>query len=58
MQQKPIQDNIVDFPEMTEIDRQFLDLERQKILIAQQRKQIEDRKWYEFICKRKNGASH
>jgi hypothetical protein len=44
MQQKPIQDNIVDFPEMTEIDRQFLDLERQKILIAQQRKQIEDRK--------------
>ena len=44
MQQKPIQDNIVDFPEITEIDRQFLDLERQKILIAQQRKQIEDRK--------------
>ena len=44
MQQKPTQDNIVDFPEMTEIDRQFLDLERQKILIAQQRKQIEDRK--------------
>jgi len=29
---------------MTEIDRQFLELERQKILIAQQRKQIEDRK--------------
>jgi len=44
MQQKQIQDNIVDFPEMTEIDRQFLELERQKILIAQQRKQIEDRK--------------
>jgi len=44
MQQKPIQEKIVDFPEMTEIDRQFLELERQKILIAQQRKQIEDRK--------------
>ena len=44
MQQKPTQDNIVDFPEISEIDRQFLELERQKLLIAQQRKQMKDRK--------------
>ena len=44
MQQKTIQVNIVDFPEMSEIDWQFWEWERKKILIAQQLKQIEDRK--------------
>tara|TARA_R100000935_G_scaffold32373_1_gene52904 strand:- start:646 stop:789 length:144 start_codon:yes stop_codon:yes gene_type:complete len=40
MQQKPTQDNIIDFPEINEIDKQFLELERQKLLIEQQRKEI------------------
>ena len=40
MQQKPIQDKVIDFPQMSDIDKQFLELERQKVLIGEQLERI------------------
>ena len=37
------EDKVVKFPKVSDIDRQFLELERQKLLIEQQRKKIEEK---------------
>tara|TARA_R110001583_G_scaffold36533_4_gene120196 strand:- start:239 stop:388 length:150 start_codon:yes stop_codon:yes gene_type:complete len=34
------EDKVVDFPKTTEIDQQFLELEKQKVLIREQLKEI------------------
>jgi len=37
------EDKIVEFPQVSDTDRQFLELERQKLLIEQQRKRVEEK---------------
>ena len=37
------EDKVVEFPKVSDIDRQFLELERQKLLIEKQRKKIEEK---------------
>ena len=41
--------NIVDFPQTSEVDQQFLELEKQQELIREQTKRIEDDKLAKFI---------
>ena len=42
-------DKIIDFPVLSELDRQFLELEKQQELIREQTKRIEDDKLAKFI---------
>lgn len=40
---------IIDFPVLSELDRQFLELEKQQELIREQAKRIEDDEWDKII---------
>lgn len=42
-------DKIIDFPVLSELDRQFLELEKQQELIREQTKRIEDARLAKFI---------
>tara|TARA_R110000796_G_scaffold107599_3_gene218373 strand:- start:346 stop:495 length:150 start_codon:yes stop_codon:yes gene_type:complete len=47
------EDKVVQFPETSEIDQQFLELERQQQIIRQQSKEISEKgSKNEFFCKK------